>query len=62
MYIFVKTYTGIEYLCIRVYIYICIHPWAENFDTRRISEQTIQIYRGKAQRAPDPFYVASVAE
>ena len=31
-------------------------------ETRPISEQTIDIYRGEAERAPDPFHAASVAE
>ena len=39
-----------------------LHPRAKSFDTRRISGQTIHIYRGEAERPPDPFYVASVAE
>ena len=32
-----------------------IHPQAESFDVRPISEQTIHIYRGEAERPPDRF-------
>ena len=45
-----------------IYIYMYIHPRAESFDTQLVSEETINIYRREAERPPDPFYVASVAE
>ena len=49
-------------MVIVIAIVVVIHPWAESFNTRRISGQTIHIYRGEAGRPPDPFYVASRAK